>query len=141
MVHLPHLVDGAVPSDMALASPEGLAEERRLFYVAVTRARDELYLYAPLRLHLHRMAATTGTGTRSSPGSSTPGAQARCELVDVTPREPVVPTMAQLAVHVDAALESLLARPEERGSQSAASMTGRAGRRPARRAGGRRRSR
>src|ERR1019366_9545072 len=46
VVHLPHLVDGAVPSDMALSAPAGLAEERRLFYVAVTRARDQLYLYA-----------------------------------------------------------------------------------------------
>src|SRR5215472_9548087 len=48
VVHLPQLVDGAVPSDMALTSPAGLEEEQRLFYVAVTRARDRLYLYAPL---------------------------------------------------------------------------------------------
>ena len=66
VVHLPQLVDGAVPSDMALTSP-GLEEEQRLFYVAVTRARDRLYLYAPLRMHHHRMAATTGTATVSSP--------------------------------------------------------------------------
>ena len=50
VVHIPHLVDGAFPSDMALDSPVGLAEERRLFYVAVTRAKDELSLYTPLRL-------------------------------------------------------------------------------------------
>jgi DNA helicase-2/ATP-dependent DNA helicase PcrA len=56
IVHLPHLVDGAVPSDMALTSEEGLAEERRLFYVAVTRARDELHLYTPLRMPHHRRA-------------------------------------------------------------------------------------
>src|SRR5262249_1638142 len=48
IVHLPHLIDGAVPSDMALGTPAGLAEEHRLFYVAVTRARDQLYLYAPM---------------------------------------------------------------------------------------------
>jgi DNA helicase-2/ATP-dependent DNA helicase PcrA len=53
-VHLPQLVDGAFPSDMALKSAEGLAEERRLFYVATTRARDRLTLYTPLRMPHHR---------------------------------------------------------------------------------------
>jgi DNA helicase-2/ATP-dependent DNA helicase PcrA len=53
-VHVPHVVDGFIPIDMALGTPDGLEEERRLFYVAVTRARDELYLYAPLRMHYHR---------------------------------------------------------------------------------------
>jgi DNA helicase-2/ATP-dependent DNA helicase PcrA len=56
VVHLPHLVDGAFPSDMALRSPRGLEEERRLFYVACTRARDELSLYSPLRMPHHRRA-------------------------------------------------------------------------------------
>ena len=54
VVHLPHVIDGVMPIDMALGSPEGLEEERRLFYVAITRARDELYLYAPLRMPYHR---------------------------------------------------------------------------------------
>jgi DNA helicase-2/ATP-dependent DNA helicase PcrA len=55
-VHLPHLVDGAFPSDMALGSADGLAEERRLFYVATTRARDRLTLYTPLRMPYQRRA-------------------------------------------------------------------------------------
>ncbi len=54
VVHLIHAVDGAFPSDMALGDDEGLAEEQRLFYVAVTRARDELSIYAPLRMPHHR---------------------------------------------------------------------------------------
>jgi DNA helicase-2/ATP-dependent DNA helicase PcrA len=55
-VHLLHAVDGAFPSDMALSTDEGLAEEHRLFYVAVTRARDELSIYTPLRMPHHRHA-------------------------------------------------------------------------------------
>lgn len=54
VVHLPHVIDGVMPIDMALGSAEGLDEERRLFYVAITRARDELHLYAPLRMPYHR---------------------------------------------------------------------------------------
>lgn len=52
-VHLLRACDGALPSDMALTSREGLEEERRLFYVAVTRARDDLHVYAPMRLPVH----------------------------------------------------------------------------------------
>ncbi|HTW00969.1 MAG TPA: ATP-dependent helicase [Streptosporangiaceae bacterium] len=107
VVHLPHLVDGAVPSDMALTSPEGLAEEQRLFYVAVTRARDELYLYAPLRLHYRRNGRDDRHGYGQLSRFLTARAQDRCEIVDAAPREPVVPRMARLAVTVDAGLDSL----------------------------------
>jgi DNA helicase-2/ATP-dependent DNA helicase PcrA len=55
-VHVIHVVDGAFPSDMALSSDTGLAEEQRLFYVAATRARSELSIYTPLRMPHHRWA-------------------------------------------------------------------------------------
>ncbi len=42
------LADGAFPNTRAMENPEGEEEERRLFYVAVTRAKDELYLVYPL---------------------------------------------------------------------------------------------
>ena len=54
-VHVIHAADGNFPSDMSLGSPEGLEEERRLFYVAVTRARRNLAIYVPLRYHHHRV--------------------------------------------------------------------------------------
>lgn len=40
--------DGMFPSSRSLDSDAAIEEERRLFYVAVTRARDELYLTYPL---------------------------------------------------------------------------------------------
>ncbi|MGA2432656.1 MAG: 3'-5' exonuclease, partial [Acidimicrobiales bacterium] len=54
-VHVLHAADGNFPSDMALGSREGLEEERRLFYVALTRARRHLAIYVPLRYHHHRV--------------------------------------------------------------------------------------
>ena len=51
MVHLIHAADGMFPSDMATGDAEGVEEERRLFYVALTRAREHLHIYAPLRFH------------------------------------------------------------------------------------------
>ncbi len=51
VVHLIHAADGMFPSDMATGDTEGLEEERRLFYVALTRARQHLHIYTPLRFH------------------------------------------------------------------------------------------
>jgi DNA helicase II / ATP-dependent DNA helicase PcrA len=42
------LCDGMFPSARSLDTPEGEEEERRLFYVALTRARNEIYLSYPL---------------------------------------------------------------------------------------------
>jgi DNA helicase-2/ATP-dependent DNA helicase PcrA len=53
-VHLLHLSDGNLPSDMACGDADELEEERRLLYVAMTRARDALHCYAPLRYHRFR---------------------------------------------------------------------------------------
>ena len=47
------------PSDMAVGSPEQIEEERRLLYVAMTRAKQHLHLVQPLRFfraHQHRHA-------------------------------------------------------------------------------------
>ena len=42
------LCDGLFPSARSSETDEGLEEERRLFYVALTRAKNELYLSHPL---------------------------------------------------------------------------------------------
>jgi DNA helicase-2/ATP-dependent DNA helicase PcrA len=51
VVHVIHAADGMIPSDMATGDPDQLEEERRLFYVALTRARDSLQVAFPLRYH------------------------------------------------------------------------------------------
>ncbi len=53
-VYTIHTADGNIPSDMAIGDADGLAEELRLLYVAVTRARDELTVTFPLRYHVHQ---------------------------------------------------------------------------------------
>jgi DNA helicase-2/ATP-dependent DNA helicase PcrA len=47
VVFIPWLADGRFPTDLAINTQEDLEEERRVFHVAVTRAKDELYLVAP----------------------------------------------------------------------------------------------
>jgi DNA helicase-2/ATP-dependent DNA helicase PcrA len=63
VVHVIHAADGMFPSDMATGDAEGVEEERRLFYVALTRARDRLHIYAPLRFH---HSGSFGRGDRHS---------------------------------------------------------------------------
>ena len=51
VVHVIHAADGMIPSDMATGDADQVEEERRLFYVPLTRARDTLYAYFPLRYY------------------------------------------------------------------------------------------
>jgi len=52
-VHLIAAYDGNIPADMSTGSREGIAEERRLLYVALTRPRRSLHVYVPVRYY-HR---------------------------------------------------------------------------------------
>ncbi len=49
-------VDGCIPSDLATGSSDEIEEERRLLYVAMTRAKQELNLIAPMRFYVHGQA-------------------------------------------------------------------------------------
>lgn len=46
-----HAADGNIPADMATGSDEEIEEERRLFYVALTRAKNNLYICRPERYY------------------------------------------------------------------------------------------
>ena len=51
-VHVLNVVDGCIPSDLGTGSTDEIEEERRLLYVAMTRAKDSLSLTVPLRFHV-----------------------------------------------------------------------------------------
>lgn len=57
-VYLIHAADGCLPSDMSTGTPEEIDEELRLTYVAMTRARDFLYILWPLRFYVRSSGAT-----------------------------------------------------------------------------------
>ncbi|MGH2788310.1 MAG: ATP-dependent helicase [Actinomycetota bacterium] len=109
VVHILHVSDGMIPSDMALGDEEGLEEERRLLYVAMTRAKDALYLYFPLRYYHRRQGfGDAHTYAQLSRFVSEP-VKALCDQsvhgVDVT-RDEQVPVAGAVG-SVDAVLEDL----------------------------------
>jgi DNA helicase-2/ATP-dependent DNA helicase PcrA len=55
-VHVLNVVDGCIPSDMATGTTEELEEERRLLYVAMTRAKEHLHLVVPQRFYVSQQA-------------------------------------------------------------------------------------
>ena len=48
-----NVVDGCIPSDLGAGTSAEIEEERRLLYVAMTRARDDLHLVVPQRFFTH----------------------------------------------------------------------------------------
>ncbi|NVB77413.1 MAG: ATP-dependent helicase [Kofleriaceae bacterium] len=48
------VIDGRIPSDLGVGTTDQLEEERRLLYVAMTRARDHLHLVQPLRMFVEK---------------------------------------------------------------------------------------
>src|ERR1700729_1497435 len=52
-VFLLNTVDGCIPADLATGTKAEIEEERRLLYVAMTRAKDHLHLIVPQRFYAH----------------------------------------------------------------------------------------
>jgi DNA helicase-2/ATP-dependent DNA helicase PcrA len=85
-VHLIAVYDGNFPADMSTVNEEGVAEERRLLYVALTRARRRLHVYVPARYyhrprgrddaHGYGQASRFLTGTVQALFAITPAAEA-----------------------------------------------------------------
>jgi DNA helicase-2/ATP-dependent DNA helicase PcrA len=104
-VHVLALYDGNFPADMACGSAESIEEERRLLYVAMTRARRQLRLYVPVRYY-HRPAGLDDAHGYGKPSRFlTAAVQATCETIRLD--EPVqppagAPVPRKISVSVDA---------------------------------------
>jgi DNA helicase-2/ATP-dependent DNA helicase PcrA len=100
-VYVIHAADGNIPSDMSTGSEEQIEEERRLFYVALTRAKDFLEVCFPLRYYVKKR----GVSDRHSYAQLTrfipPGIIDRFEKISL---EPVActdaPATAPAASHI-----------------------------------------
>jgi DNA helicase-2/ATP-dependent DNA helicase PcrA len=57
-VYVLNVADGNFPSEFSTGKPELIEEERRLLYVAITRARNELHLCAPLKYSVTQQSKT-----------------------------------------------------------------------------------
>ncbi len=100
-------VDGCIPSDLATGSPDEIEEERRLLYVAMTRAKDELEIIVPQRFYVTQQSAQ---GDRHVYGSRTrfiPNALLSRFSSASWPRDPRATTTSpeQARVHIDLAAQ------------------------------------
>jgi DNA helicase II / ATP-dependent DNA helicase PcrA len=73
-VFILNAVDGCIPIDLGVGTKQEIDEERRLLYVAMTRAKDGLHLVTPQRFYTHGQAArgdrhVYASRTRFIPGS------------------------------------------------------------------------
>ena len=103
-VYVINVVDGAFPSDMALSTNAGILEEQRLFYVATTRARDELAIYTPLRMPHHRRARDD---KHSYAQRSRFLDEAALATMDIQDDRPAIPSMRSVAPTTRVALPTL----------------------------------
>ncbi len=104
-VHVLALYDGNFPADMACGSAESIEEERRLLYVAVTRARRQLRLYVPVRYYHRPNGIDDAYGYGKPSRFLTAAVQRTCETVRLD--EPIAPPAGEpaprrISVSVDA---------------------------------------
>ncbi len=77
-VYVIHASDGNIPSDMATKNPEEVEEERRLFYVAMTRAKNWLYVCCPLRYYYFARPGVSDRHSFAQPTRFVTPAVAKC---------------------------------------------------------------
>ncbi len=105
-VHVIAAYDGNFPADMAAGTSEQLAEERRLLYVALTRARRSLTIYVPRRFY-YRRDRRDGHGYGKPSRFLGPPAQACCEVVHLADDPAAAATRAPAGHRISVSVDEL----------------------------------
>jgi ATP-dependent DNA helicase UvrD/PcrA len=106
-VHVINASDGNLPADMALTSKEGLEEERRLFYVALTRPRRSLSIYVPLRYYHHPRARDDNHGYGKPSRFLSERLQALCDITRTADIDGEPPPAAVAGSRIEVSLDHL----------------------------------
>ena len=108
-VHVLALYDGNFPADMAAGSRETIDEERRLLYVALTRARRRLHLFVPVRYYHRPRGRDDGHGYGKPSRFLTDAVRGTCEVIrradDDLTAAGAVGEPRRISVSVDALLQ------------------------------------
>ncbi len=106
-VHVIHASDGNIPADMALSTSEGLEEERRLFYVALTRPRRSLSVYVPQRYYHRPRARDDAHGYGKPSRFLTERLQALCDIVHAGDSDIDLGEVASVGRRIEVSLDHL----------------------------------
>jgi DNA helicase-2/ATP-dependent DNA helicase PcrA len=80
-VHVLAIYDGNFPACMSAGNKESIDEERRLLYVAITRARRQLHLYVPVRYYHRPQGIDDAHGYGKPSRFLTPDVQQTCDVL------------------------------------------------------------
>jgi DNA helicase-2/ATP-dependent DNA helicase PcrA len=108
-VHVLAIYDGNFPACMSAGTTESIDEERRLLYVAMTRARRHLHLYVPLRYYHRPRGIDDAHGYGKPSRFLTEEVQSSCEVS--RPREETAGAFGgpgQLTRRITVSVDSLL---------------------------------
>jgi DNA helicase-2/ATP-dependent DNA helicase PcrA len=111
-VYVLNAVDGCIPSDLATGTTEEIEEERRLLYVAMTRAKDQLDIIVPQRFYVHQQP---GRGdrhvyagrTRFIPDSILPLFETRTWPLSVSAGPQKLPSKPERQIDIGARMRAL----------------------------------
>jgi len=108
-VHVIAAYDGNFPACMGAGTSETIAEERRLFYVALTRARRGLTIYVPRRYYHRPNGRDDGHGYGKASRYLAPDVQALCDVTHLADDPAAAPAPAAPARRIAVSVDELFA--------------------------------